>query len=235
MSDEFWKDSANPLYQTPTNHRLVPGGIEYGRYEWVRDHIKPGSRVLDVGCNCGVVARQLHEDIGCEVVGVDIVPAFVEHCNTMREHPGRFYVGDFSRQNPYQIGVLGNTGPFGVYEGLYDVVTCLEVIEHPIYLRGFAFSARQCLKEDGLLIVSTPHPESARLGYGFMASNPCHTQMWTQWRLEQFFGPAVFYDELDVPDWHAGEENPKPDTICAAFKLVYNVRYIEGGRVHRGR
>jgi len=76
-----WMDADSLWFSDPSNHRLRPGGTEYEtRYQWVKQHIEPGSWVLDIGCNCGQLAMNLAAELGCTGYGVDIVPDFVDYC-----------------------------------------------------------------------------------------------------------------------------------------------------------
>ncbi|GII81035.1 methyltransferase [Sphaerisporangium rufum] len=53
-------------------------GGQIAATEWVLRKLRPGSRVLDVGCGTGLpTARQL-VDAGCVVTGVDISPVMLE-------------------------------------------------------------------------------------------------------------------------------------------------------------
>lgn len=190
MLEVDWQDQNSIWAAHPTNHRLVPGGSEYGRYLWVRDQIAPGSRVLDVGCNCGQLAVNLTRDLGCEVVGVDIVLDFIRHCKVHKKEWGAFYCLDFSRVSVRQLPACG------LHYQSFDVVTALEVIEHAIDIRGFLERAVFVLKPGGRLIVTTPHPASPTYGYPYYRRHAHHVRVWTPWRLEQVFGPMAVYKEL---------------------------------------
>lgn len=184
-----WQDQTSIWAAHPSNHRLMPGGSEYeSRYLWVRGLIEPGSRVLDIGCNCGQLAVNLVEDLGCRIVGVDIVEDFIEHCRQEKGQFGEFYCADFSRDREVldDLDLWGN----------FDVVTAMEVIEHPVDLRGFRDHCCRALRPGGKLILTTPHPDSPEYGYKYLRAHAHHTRMLSPWRLEQLFGPMAIYHEI---------------------------------------
>jgi len=180
-----WQNPDSKWHAHPSNHRLVPGGSEYeSRYLWVRDQVKTGTRGLDVGCNCGQLIVNLSRDLGCKMVGVDIIDEFVKHCQTGKAEFGEYHTMDFSRVD------------FEVVDRLFlgrefDFVTALEVIEHPISVRGFRDRVLHVLRPGGRLIVTTPHPKSASYGYEYYLRHPHHVRMWTYQRLQVTFGSVM--------------------------------------------
>jgi len=188
-----WQNPNSIWYTYTQLHRMQPDGDDYPRYLWVRDRIPEGSRVLDAGCGAGQFALNITRDRGCEVCGVDVVPEFVERCNRIVRKQlgdlagwGWFVCADFSKMTTDQVQAFG---PF-------DVVTAMEVIEHPVDVRGFRDNALLALKPGGKLIITTPHPDSRSVGYGYMYRHAHHVRMWTRWRLEQVFGLTIDYSEI---------------------------------------
>jgi len=206
-----WKRVGSPFHQHPSNHRLRPGGREYWtRYAFVRGQIQPGSKVLDVGCNCGQLAKNLATELSCEVWGIDLVADFVETCRTCREADqlGQFYVADFGAMTEQDLNEKSLINAF-------DVVTALEVIEHPLDLHGFRRNVARVLGPNGRLIITTPHGDHPTHGQTYCEQNPHHVMVWTREALLEFFGQYDVYVELWAPDggphiaaaWTMREEN----------------------------
>lgn len=189
-----WQNPKSPWYATPSNHRLLPGeGAR--RYHFVKDRIAHFSKVLDVGCNCGQLAKNLTYDLECEVWGIDIVPEFIEHCKAMREAPdirGQFVLGDFSRMTKQELAASG------LPEGYFDVVTALDVIEHPIDVEGFKRNLQRVLRVGGNFLLTTPHPLNP--GAQEMLNHPWHARLWDRVALEEWLGELLDYDVLPEPD-----------------------------------
>ncbi len=67
--------------------KLVRGSLEPLEREILVRHIKPGSRVLDIGCGGGREAIGLARE-GYQVVGIDIAPRMVEAARTNAQREG---------------------------------------------------------------------------------------------------------------------------------------------------
>ncbi|KAK3716635.1 hypothetical protein LTR37_006265 [Vermiconidia calcicola] len=60
--------------------------------------LKPGSRVLDVGCGTGVPVSKMLADAGMEVIGTDVAPNMVKHAQARVK--GTFEVADMVDYEP---------------------------------------------------------------------------------------------------------------------------------------
>jgi len=104
---------------------------------------QPGVRVLDVGCGPGVVA-QLFSDIGCDVVGIDIDQSAVE---AMIAAGRSAFRADLDHDDLGSI--LG--------EQAFDVIVCLDVLEHTKNPEAVLTSLLAHLEDDGDVIISLPN------------------------------------------------------------------------------
>lgn len=144
--------------------RYVPGTwskiAEYEhlpRYELARRFVH-GKTVLDFGCGSGYGAALLAATAE-KVVGLDIDASAIEWARSTHRYPNL----DFYRCDDLGAALSAES---------FDVVTCFEMIEHVDFAtqRATIASIARLLREDGVLIISTPNPEVTSL-YG---ENPYH-------------------------------------------------------------
>ncbi len=101
--------------------------------------IRAGSRVLDLGCSQGLLARPLREK-QVRVVGVDAGPP-----ERLAAELEAYYRRDLERPLELPLGRV------------FDYVVVADVIEHLRNRTQLLRGARRFLKEDGRLIISTPN------------------------------------------------------------------------------
>jgi 2-polyprenyl-6-hydroxyphenyl methylase / 3-demethylubiquinone-9 3-methyltransferase len=106
-----------------------------------------GKSVLDVGCGAGLLCEPLAR-LGGAVTGVDAAPENAAAATAHAEVSGL--------DIDYRSGELSAQGL-----GKFDVVTCMEVIEHVTNPAAFVTELAAHLKPDGLLILSTPNRTTA--------------------------------------------------------------------------
>jgi 2-polyprenyl-3-methyl-5-hydroxy-6-metoxy-1,4-benzoquinol methylase len=110
-----------------------------GSHMQIVSAIRSESRVLDLGCSQGLLARPLLAQ-NVQVVGVDIGPG-----EDLAQELSEYHQHDLER--PLEI-------PF---EREFDYVVCADVIEHIVNRTQLLRGARRYLKPDGRLIISTPN------------------------------------------------------------------------------
>ena len=142
-----WWDSNGPEAML---HRLNPVRLKYIRDQidqhWQCDECRrtplEGKSALDVGCGAGLVAVPLAR-LGAKVIGLDASPELIA---VAREHAAAQGL-----EIDYRAGELAEL------EGQYDLITCMEVIEHVADPAAFVKALAKRLAPDGLLILSTPN------------------------------------------------------------------------------
>lgn len=100
-------------------------------------------KVLDLGCGNGSLSHWLAQQ-GYEVVGVESSISGIAWAR--QQFPNCHFIQASIYDLPY--AELGNS---------FDVVLSAEVIEHLLYPRELVRAAKQCLKPDGRLILTTPY------------------------------------------------------------------------------
>lgn len=139
---------------TFTGERIVPGAdnceprfaekmyLEHiARYKFASQWVK-GKRVLDVGCGVGYGSRWLAEHGAESVLAFDLSADAIEHAKTHYAH----------ERIAFEVASAENFD-FGER---FDVVTCFELIEHVNAQAEVIQCIRRALKEDGVLVISTP-------------------------------------------------------------------------------
>jgi 2-polyprenyl-6-hydroxyphenyl methylase/3-demethylubiquinone-9 3-methyltransferase len=131
-------------------HKLNPVRLKYIRDQvdqhWQCDECRrtplEGKTALDVGCGAGLLAEPLAR-LGARVTGLDASP---ELNAVAREHAAAT-----------GLAIAYRAGEIAEQEGQFDLVTCLEVIEHVADPAAFVKALAKRLAPGGLLILSTPN------------------------------------------------------------------------------
>jgi 2-polyprenyl-6-hydroxyphenyl methylase/3-demethylubiquinone-9 3-methyltransferase len=146
LAADWW----NPRGSSAMLHRLNPVRLGYIRDQvnryWGADERERrplvGKSAADVGCGAGLLAEPLAR-LGARVTGVD--PAAENIAEAQLHAAGQGLDID------YRVGsVEALSGP-------YELITCLEVIEHVSQPAAFVSGLAGALAQDGLLIMSTPN------------------------------------------------------------------------------
>jgi 2-polyprenyl-6-hydroxyphenyl methylase/3-demethylubiquinone-9 3-methyltransferase len=131
-------------------HKLNPVRLKYIRDQidqhWKSDECarRPleGKSALDVGCGAGLLTEPLAR-LGAKVTGVD---ASAELIAVARNHAGAMGLEiDYCADDVQAL------------EGRFDLVTCMEVVEHVAEPAKFVKVLARRLSPEGLLVMSTPN------------------------------------------------------------------------------
>ena len=186
LAAEWW----DPKGSSAMLHRLNPVRLGFVREaidaHWGGDAaaLKPlvGRRALDVGCGAGLLCEPLAR-LGAAVTGVD---AAAENIAAARGH-----AAGAGLAIDYHAGELADLAL-----GQFDLVTCMEVLEHVADKPAFVAALAASLAPGGLLILSTPNrsPQSRLLLVGaaeLVGMVPRGTHHW-----EDFVTPLELHDLL---------------------------------------
>ncbi len=149
------KDWWNPKGKMASLHQVNPVRLEFIRRA-VDAHfggdgrsVRPlsGKSALDIGCGAGLVCEPLAR-LGADVTGVDAAGDNVAAAAAHAEASGvdiRYMAGEVA----------------GLDIGTFDLVTCLEVVEHVADKEAFLADVAERIAPGGLLVLSTPNRTAA--------------------------------------------------------------------------
>jgi 2-polyprenyl-6-hydroxyphenyl methylase / 3-demethylubiquinone-9 3-methyltransferase len=149
LADDWWDpDGASAML-----HKLNPVRLKYIRdridQHWQCDECSrtplAGKAALDVGCGGGLLCEPLAR-LGARVTGVDAAPEVIA---VAQAHAAAADLEiDYRAADVLEI------------EGQFDLITCMEVIEHVADPAAFLEALAKRLAPGGLLILSTPNATS---------------------------------------------------------------------------
>lgn len=146
LAGDWW----DPNGASAMLHKLNPVRLGYIRdridQHWASDERarRPleGKAALDVGCGAGLLAEPLAR-MGAAVTAIDAAPELIEAARAHAAAQG--------------LPIDYRAVPVEQLDGEFDLVTCLEVIEHVAEPSAFLRSLCARLAPGGLLILSTPN------------------------------------------------------------------------------
>lgn len=147
LAAQWW----DPKGSSAMLHKLNPVRLRFIReaidIHWGGDieSVRPlaGKSALDVGCGAGLVCEPLAR-LGAAVTGVDAAPENTQAASAHAEGAGLDI-----RYMPGELASLDL--------GQFDLVTCLEVIEHVADKPALLATLAERLAPGGLMILSTPN------------------------------------------------------------------------------
>jgi len=146
LAADWW----DPDGRSAMLHKLNPVRLKYIRDQidqhWQCDECSrrplDGRTALDVGCGAGLLTEPLAR-LGARVSGIDASPELIA---VAREHAAAM-----------GLAIDYHAGDVQELDGRFDLLTCLEVIEHVADPAAFVQALAARLAPGGLLILSTPN------------------------------------------------------------------------------
>ena len=131
-------------------HKLNPVRLKYIRDQidqhWQCDECSrrplDGRTALDVGCGAGLLTEPLAR-LGARASGIDASPELID--------VARWHAAAMGLDIDYRAGDVQEL------EGRFDLITCMEVIEHVADPAAFVQALARRLAPGGLLVLSTPN------------------------------------------------------------------------------
>ncbi len=128
----------NHFNDTAKDSGIYPENVDKmdPRYQYLKRYIVSGMKIAEIGCGKGRFLKNLHEDYeDLMLVGVDISEEMLKYLPE--------YVDG-------RVGELENTR---LEDNYYDVVFCIEALEHAVNQKGALLEMRRILKDNGKLII----------------------------------------------------------------------------------
>lgn len=136
VADRWWSDD---IRWVRTLKNLVPG-----RLKWFDRHVDwTGQDVLDLGCAGGFMAEALTNK-GARVTGIDPASEAIKAATAR--------AAQVSQDIRYDVGV-GENLPYE--DGRFDVVVCVDVLEHVSDLSAVMAEVSRVLRPGGLFLFDT--------------------------------------------------------------------------------
>ncbi len=130
------------------------------RYAFAAQFVK-GKKVLDLACGEGYGSYKLAQEADC-VIGVDIDEQTIKHAQSRYQRKGLHFIEGSITEVPIE----------GEQE--FDVIVCVEAIEHIKDHDKLLSEVKRLIKDNGVFIVSTPNKEVYTDEHG--CKNPFHIE-----------------------------------------------------------
>jgi cyclopropane-fatty-acyl-phospholipid synthase len=132
-------------YFTDRDNSLEQAQVDKKAHIASKLYLKPGLRVLDIGCGWGGMALYLHEKFGVEVLGITLSE---EQLKLARERAEKAGVSD---------KVKFELIDYRKVEGKFDRIVSVGMYEHvgPAHFRTYIAKCRSLLAEDGVMLLHT--------------------------------------------------------------------------------
>ena len=147
MSSEWW-DKSGPmrmLHSMNETRMLFIKERIINRYQKIGNlkTIFEKKKILDLGCGGGILAESLAEE-GANILAIDLSKKLINEAKKRAKSKGL--------KIDYKCQSIKNLKERGAK---FDIILCMEVIEHIKDYKSFIKLAFKCLKRDGIIIFST--------------------------------------------------------------------------------
>jgi 2-polyprenyl-3-methyl-5-hydroxy-6-metoxy-1,4-benzoquinol methylase len=176
-SAKFW----NTQYAPQRRATYIEKNMMYLKYDAVLNLLKNGEKVLDMGCGLGIMDTEIKEMYPkCDVWAFDYSGEVIDYLIAGRS------------DIHYQIAEIGKED----VPDDFDVVICLDVVEHMTDATEAFKDAYNRLKTGGRFIVNTPDGDTKPY-----AASPEHMWLFTHEDIDKFYTDNGFNppDYLYIP------------------------------------
>jgi cyclopropane-fatty-acyl-phospholipid synthase len=128
-------------YYNDTSNTLEQAQLDKKAHIAAKLNLKPGMKVLDIGCGWGGFALYLHRHYDVDVLGVALAPDQIQFCRERAEAEGVSDRVKFELMDYRDV------------QGQFDRITSVGLIEHlgPPHYPGFYAHMHRLLKPDGVM------------------------------------------------------------------------------------
>jgi 2-polyprenyl-3-methyl-5-hydroxy-6-metoxy-1,4-benzoquinol methylase len=164
FDESYWREQSHyRKYQDYRAALLATQKWYAGLLRLIGDRLPPPGRHLDAGCGHGAVVHLMAER-GFDAYGVDASDWVIDEARRFAPtFADRFAVADVSRSL--------------AFEGPFDLITSLEVVEHLDDPRAALARMAEALAPGGLLVLSTPNPVNRVPRNDPSTSDPTHVSL----------------------------------------------------------
>jgi ubiquinone/menaquinone biosynthesis C-methylase UbiE len=132
------------LNSKPTNPD-IEAAIHCARYA-IAKNVVSGKKVLDVACGEGYGSYLLKNSGAHDVLGIDISDDVIKSCRKNYESEGIRFIAGSAEDLPELLG-----------DEKFDVIVCIETIEHIADVNMLLKGIKHVLKTDGVVIITCPN------------------------------------------------------------------------------
>lgn len=230
LGEDWWA----PRGSMRALHKLNPVRIAYLRDQMVehfpapdggeRDALMPrplaGLSILDIGCGGGILCEPMTR-LGAHVTGVDPAPGNVRIAGKHAEECGLTI--DYRATTAEELAATGVK---------FDVVLCMEVVEHVTDMRAFVKTACSLVRPGGLFFAATLNRTLKSFALAIVGAEyvlrwvPKGTHQWEKFVTPRELEDAIADGGLAVTDVAGVVYNPLRDAWSQARDLDVNYMLV---------